>query len=572
MNDDLTYSPPKPGKMPMFGSLHVELPVESLMQSKHIYQGSIAIDTENYRADSIKLEYLANNRMGKRSSFLLTNFDEDSILPMKKLSSFTYEGATISKVDDPNNQPKTSVKTFCTGSKYIGEYNRLGMAGKDNPERRLLIDYTEVPKPKLVVETLDEEKSITYDLLMQNSPSQELLLNSLRWNLIPRPQKIDSVPAQEIEQWIKYNCRKSWDESTGYRGDLYEVWTAGYREESLACTDQLKAMNSLDESNEIAKTSLLENVDLLPSDPAVPNNNPTDTHYCKMPDRRYQIEMENGIMPAGQEYLTNATVPREIPEGMYDTGGGFYEPERRLLIDYTEVPKPKLVVETLDEEKSIIYDLLMQNSPSQELLLNSLRWNLIPRPQKIDSVPAQEIEQWIKHNCRKSWDESTGYRGDLYEVWTAGKCYREEGLACTDQLKAMNSLDESNEIAKTSLLENVDLLPSDPAVPSRNKYSKMYSFILHHTQNIEKYIHDGRKCSYLNLSHMFVPVSSPHDLPKRKEIHLQRRSKNPKSRASSAPGSPKLKSGTYGLKYLLKHHQIQKKKSGVRVENDLIDE
>uniref|UniRef100_A0AAR5PV82 Uncharacterized protein n=1 Tax=Dendroctonus ponderosae TaxID=77166 RepID=A0AAR5PV82_DENPD len=131
MNDDLTYSPPKPGKMPMFGSLHVELPVESLMQSKHIYQGSIAIDTENYRADSIKLEYLANNRMGKRSSFLLTNFDEDSILPMKKLSSFTYEGATISKVDDPNNQPKTSVKTFCTGSKYIGEYNRLGMAGKD---------------------------------------------------------------------------------------------------------------------------------------------------------------------------------------------------------------------------------------------------------------------------------------------------------------------------------------------------------------------------------------------------------------------------------------------------------
>lgn len=77
-----------------------------------------------------------------------------------------------------------------------------------------------------------------------------------------------------------------------------------------------------------------------------------------MPDRRFQIELDNGIMPAGQEYLTNATDPREIPEGMYDTGGGFYEPKRRLLIDYTEVPKPKVVVDTLDEEKSVIYDLV----------------------------------------------------------------------------------------------------------------------------------------------------------------------------------------------------------------------
>lgn len=64
----------------------------------------------------------------------------------------------------------------------------------------------------------------------------------------------------------------------------------------------------------------------------------------------------------------------------------------------------------------------MQNSPSQELLLNSLRWELIPRPQKIGSVPPEEIEQWIIHNCRKSWDESIGYLGDIYEVWTAGKC------------------------------------------------------------------------------------------------------------------------------------------------------
>lgn len=144
-------------------------------------------------------------------------------------------------------------------------------------------------------------------------------------------------------------------------------------------------------------------------------------------------------------------------------------------------------------------------------------------------------------------------------------------MACTDQLKAMNSLDDTNELAKISLFKNVNLRQSDQSVPSRNKYSKMYSFILHHTQNIEKYIHDGRKCSYLNLSHMFVPVSSPHDFSKRKEIHLQRRPKNTKG-ATFPPGSPRFKPGTYGLKYLLKRYQVQKKKFGGGIENVLMDE
>lgn len=131
MNDDFTYTPPKAEKMPMFGSLHVESAVEARMQtSKHFFQSSIAIDTDNYPKTSIKLECLANNRSGKRSSFLPANFDANSLLPLKKLSSFTYEGATISKLDYPNNQSKTNVKTFCTGSKYIGEYNRLSIAGK----------------------------------------------------------------------------------------------------------------------------------------------------------------------------------------------------------------------------------------------------------------------------------------------------------------------------------------------------------------------------------------------------------------------------------------------------------
>lgn len=36
----------------------------------------------------------------------------------------------------------------------------------------------------------------------------------------------------------------------------------------------------------------------------------------------------------GRSQLTNRVPPREIPEGCYDCGDGFYNPETRVVVDY----------------------------------------------------------------------------------------------------------------------------------------------------------------------------------------------------------------------------------------------
>lgn len=41
---------------------------------------------------------------------------------------------------------------------------------------------------------------------------------------------------------------------------------------------------------------------------------------------RFYREIENGIRPAGRSYLTNDLKARKIPNGMYDTVDGFYNP------------------------------------------------------------------------------------------------------------------------------------------------------------------------------------------------------------------------------------------------------
>lgn len=37
---------------------------------------------------------------------------------------------------------------------------------------------------------------------------------------------------------------------------------------------------------------------------------------------------------AGRSQLTNRIPPREIPEGCYDCGDGFYNPVSRVIVDY----------------------------------------------------------------------------------------------------------------------------------------------------------------------------------------------------------------------------------------------
>ncbi|XP_050348915.1 MORN repeat-containing protein 5-like [Nymphalis io] len=99
-----------------------------------------------------------------------------------------------------------------------------------------------------------------------------------------------------------------------------------------------------------------------------------DWKYCRMPDRRYTIEYDNGFKPAGQSYLTADQPTRPVPPGYYDTGDGFYD------------PKTKVVYKAED--------------------LNT-----------IIRSPSVREQKWIIDNCRTSPDLPLGPRKDLYEEW-----------------------------------------------------------------------------------------------------------------------------------------------------------
>uniref|UniRef100_A0ACB8EYU3 MORN repeat-containing protein 5 n=1 Tax=Sphaerodactylus townsendi TaxID=933632 RepID=A0ACB8EYU3_9SAUR len=59
-------------------------------------------------------------------------------------------------------------------------------------------------------------------------------------------------------------------------------------------------------------------------------------HYCDGYDRRFYTEICRGLKPAGISQLTNLHPPRSIPDGCYDCGDGFYNPETRVVVDYKQ--------------------------------------------------------------------------------------------------------------------------------------------------------------------------------------------------------------------------------------------
>ncbi|XP_065068546.1 MORN repeat-containing protein 5-like isoform X2 [Rhopilema esculentum] len=95
---------------------------------------------------------------------------------------------------------------------------------------------------------------------------------------------------------------------------------------------------------------------------------PEDWEYCDGFDRRFFTEICNGLKPAGRSQLTNRIPPREIPEGCYDCGDGFYNPNTRIVNDYD--------------------GKFLRNSDDDE-------------------------HDWIVKNCRKGWDENVGYQPDI---------------------------------------------------------------------------------------------------------------------------------------------------------------
>ncbi|CAG9787891.1 unnamed protein product [Diatraea saccharalis] len=101
----------------------------------------------------------------------------------------------------------------------------------------------------------------------------------------------------------------------------------------------------------------------------------TDWKYCRMPDRRFTIEYEKGLQPAGQSFLTAEQPTRDIPPGFYDTGDGFYDPKTK-------------VVYKADDLTAILRS------------------------------PSVREKKWIMENCRMCPEKEVGPRPDLYEEWS----------------------------------------------------------------------------------------------------------------------------------------------------------
>ncbi|XP_022536680.2 LOW QUALITY PROTEIN: MORN repeat-containing protein 5 [Astyanax mexicanus] len=88
-----------------------------------------------------------------------------------------------------------------------------------------------------------------------------------------------------------------------------------------------------------------------------------DWNYCDGYDRRFYNERCHGLKPAGESQLTNDDPPLIIPDGCYDCGDGFYNPDSRVVTDYE--------------------GNFLRNADDEEC-------------------------EWIVQTCRKSWDEFVG--------------------------------------------------------------------------------------------------------------------------------------------------------------------
>ncbi|XP_028172505.1 MORN repeat-containing protein 5-like [Ostrinia furnacalis] len=99
-----------------------------------------------------------------------------------------------------------------------------------------------------------------------------------------------------------------------------------------------------------------------------------DWKYCRMPDRKFTIEYEEGLQPSGLSYLTADQPTREIPPGYYDTGDGFYDPKTKVVYKATDLSA-------------------------------------------IIRSPSIREQKWIIENCRTAPEKELGPRQDLYEEW-----------------------------------------------------------------------------------------------------------------------------------------------------------
>nr|XP_049703373.1 uncharacterized protein LOC110372882 isoform X1 [Helicoverpa armigera] len=97
--------------------------------------------------------------------------------------------------------------------------------------------------------------------------------------------------------------------------------------------------------------------------------------YCSKQDRRFAIEYDIELQPAGKSYLTADQPTKEIPYGYYDNGEGFYDPKTGVIYKYDDLSS-------------------------------------------IHRSPLKAEHTWIIENCRKNPEEPLGARQNLYEEFT----------------------------------------------------------------------------------------------------------------------------------------------------------
>ena len=57
--------------------------------------------------------------------------------------------------------------------------------------------------------------------------------------------------------------------------------------------------------------------------------------YCTNKDRSFYTEILKGLRPDGLTLITNDIKgPKNIPEGTYDIGDGYYDPVKRVICEY----------------------------------------------------------------------------------------------------------------------------------------------------------------------------------------------------------------------------------------------
>ncbi|KAF7281970.1 uncharacterized protein LOC143190109 [Rhynchophorus ferrugineus] len=113
--------------------------------------------------------------------------------------------------------------------------------------------------------------------------------------------------------------------------------------------------------------------------------------YCKMPDRRFQIEFNTSLRGGNKEFLTNRQPTVKIPEGCYDTVDGFYDSSVNCIYSYDE--------EAIEQDNPTLY----------KRCTDSLKRTVL-----------DEESNFIKTHYRNSSIGPIGYSPKLYEYWMKG--------------------------------------------------------------------------------------------------------------------------------------------------------